>query len=61
VDVRLRDDETPSRSRSRYDNDRDCRRSDDHERGNGGRGHGDWSGDPEGHSEAAPRGWENRR
>ena len=46
-------DETPSRSRSRYE--------DDHERGNGGRGHGGWSGDPEGHSEASRRGWQNRR
>ena len=27
----------------------------------GGRGHGGWSGDPEGHSEASRRGWENRR
>jgi hypothetical protein len=54
-------DEMPSRnSRSQYD-DRDYRRSDDYERGNGGRGHGGWSGDPEGHSEAARRGWQNRR
>ena len=46
-------DEIPSRSRSRYD--------DDYERGNGGRSHGGWSGDPEGHSEAARRGWQSRR
>jgi hypothetical protein len=46
-----RDDEMRSRSRSRYDD----------ERGNGGRGHGGWSGDPEGHSEASRRGWQNRR
>jgi hypothetical protein len=37
----------PSRSRSRYDDDRVYRRSDESERGNGGRGHGGWSGDPE--------------
>jgi hypothetical protein len=49
-------DEMPSRSRSRYDDDRD------YERGNGGRGgHSGWSGDPEGHSEAARRGWQSRR
>jgi hypothetical protein len=48
-------DEMTSRSRSRYDDDRD------YERGNGGRGHGGWSGDPEGHSEASRRGWQNRR
>ncbi len=51
-------DEMQSRSRSRHDDDRDYRRSDDHDRGNGGRG---WSGDPEGHSEASRRGWQNRR
>jgi hypothetical protein len=51
-------DEMQSRSRSRYDDDRDYRRSDDYDRGNGGRG---WSGDPEGHSEASRRGWQNRR
>ena len=54
-------DEMQSRSRSRYDDDRDYRRSDDYERGNGGRGHGGWSGDPEGHSEASRRGWQNCR
>jgi hypothetical protein len=56
------------RSRSsRYDDDDrryESRRSsrypdDDYERGNGGRG--GWSGDPEGHSEASRRGWQNRR
>jgi hemerythrin HHE cation binding domain-containing protein len=46
-------DEIPSRSRSRYD--------DDDDRGGRSRGHGGWSGDPEGHSEAARRRWENRR
>jgi hypothetical protein len=55
-----RHDEMQSRSRSRYDDDRDHRRSDDYDRGNGGRGQG-WSGDPEGHSEASRRGWQNRR
>jgi len=54
-------DEAPSRSRSQYADDRDYRRNDDDERGAGGRGHGGWSGDPEGHSEAARRGWQNRR
>jgi hypothetical protein len=61
---RYRDDDhrrsTPARddegrfmsSRSRYDDDDDDRR--------GGRGHGGWYGDPEGHSEASRRGWEER-
>jgi hypothetical protein len=53
-------DEMQSRSRSRSDDDRDYRRSDDYDRGNGGRGQG-WSGDPEAHSEASRRGWQNRR
>jgi len=50
-----RDDEGrfPS-SRSRYDDDDD----DDYRRGR--RGHGGWYGDPEGHSEASLRGWEER-
>src|SRR5882762_2418540 len=39
-------------SRSRYDDDDDDRR--------GTRGHGGWFGDPEGHSEASRRGWEER-
>jgi hemerythrin superfamily protein len=39
-------------SRSRYDDDDDYRR--------GGRGHGGWYGDPQGHSEASRRGWEER-
>jgi hypothetical protein len=39
-------------SRSRYGDDDDDRR--------GGRGHGGWYGDPEGHSEASRRGWEER-
>ncbi|HEY1782184.1 MAG TPA: hypothetical protein VGG79_17445 [Roseiarcus sp.] len=54
-----------SRSSRNDDDDRryESRRSDDRdERGDGGRGgHGGWSGDPEGHSEAARRGWQNRR
>ena len=37
------------------------RYQDDDEQGSRGRGHGGWSGDPEGHSEAARRGWEHRR
>jgi hypothetical protein len=46
-----RDDEGRfTSSRSRYDDDDDYRR--------GSRGHGGWYGDPEGHSEAAHRGWE---
>ncbi len=53
-------DEMQSRGRSQYaSDDRDYRRSDDD--ANGGRGHGGWSGDPEGHSEASRRGWQNRR
>ena len=47
-----------SHSRSDYE--------DDYRRGRGGRsddgrqyGHGGWFGDPEGHSEASRRGWEN--
>jgi hypothetical protein len=40
-------------SRSRYDDD-----DDDYRRR--GRGHGGWYGDPEGHSEASLRGWEDR-
>jgi hemerythrin superfamily protein len=39
-------------SRSRYSDDDDDRR--------GSRGHGGWYGDPEGHSEASRRGWEER-
>ncbi|MGB7974799.1 MAG: hypothetical protein WCF81_10735 [Roseiarcus sp.] len=54
-------DEMQSRGQSRYDDDRGYRSRDDNDRGNGGRGHGGWSGDPEGHSEASRRGWQNRR
>lgn len=39
---------------SRYDDD------DDHRSSRGGRGHGGWYGDSEGHSEASERGWEGR-
>jgi len=45
-------DDDRRRSRSRYEDD-DDRRSSRGERG--------WSGDPEGHAEAARRGWESRR
>jgi hypothetical protein len=52
--------------RSRYDDgDRRYARSrdddDDDRRGGRGRGQGGWFGDPEGHSEAARRGWRNRQ
>ena len=51
--MRSRDDEGRfTSSRSRYDDDDDDRR--------GGRSHGGWYGDPEGHSEASRRGWEER-
>ena len=57
-----------SRSSSRSDDDRryesrgGSRYQDDERGGNGGRGgHSGWSGDPEGHSEASRRGWQNRR
>jgi hemerythrin superfamily protein len=61
-----RDDEGRfTSSRSRYDDDDDQRSSrsrygheDDDRRG--GRGHGGWYGDPDGHSEASRRGWEER-
>jgi hypothetical protein len=46
------DDRRSSRSRSRYDEDDDDRR--------GRSGHGGWYGDPEGHSGAARRGWDDR-
>ena len=51
------DDRRGYESRRRYE--------DDDDRGSRGRsssrGHGGWSGDPEGHSEASRRGWEHRR
>jgi len=57
-----------SRSSRRSDDDYDDRRrsarsrddDDDDRRGSRGRGHGGWFGDPEGHSEASQRGWEER-
>jgi hypothetical protein len=57
------------RGRSRDDDDRrnesgrGSRSDDDDDRRSSsrGRGHSGWSGDPEGHSEASRRGWENRR
>ena len=48
---RYDDDDDRRFSRSRYDDEDDNRRS---------RGHGGWVGDPEGHSEASRRGWEER-
>jgi hemerythrin superfamily protein len=52
--MRSRDEEGRfTSSRSRYDHD------DDDDR-HGGRGHGGWYGDAEGHSEASRRGWEER-
>ena len=61
---RPRDDEGRFTSRGggnygRYDRDDDDRSYSS--RGRGGQGHGGWFGDPEGHSEAARRGWEDRR
>lgn len=64
---RGREDEDDRRySRGRYEDDnRQYSRSreddDDRRSSSRGRGHGGWSGDPEGHSEASRRGWENRR
>ncbi len=55
------DDRGSSRSRQSDDDDRRYRsrsRDDDDDRG---RGRGGWFGDPRGHSEAARRGWEDRR
>jgi len=57
-----------SRSSRGPDDDYDDRRrsargredDDDDRRGSRGRGHGGWFGDPEGHSEASQRGWEER-
>jgi hypothetical protein len=53
--------------RSRYDDDRRSyaggrgERYAENERYGSSRGHGGWSGDPEGHTEASRRGWERRR
>ncbi|HWA01626.1 MAG TPA: hemerythrin domain-containing protein [Caulobacterales bacterium] len=55
--------ERPGEGRYRDEDDRRRaarRREDDDDRGSRGRGHGGWFGDPEGHSEAARRGWEDR-
>jgi hypothetical protein len=52
------------RSRSRYDDDDrryESRSSSRYPDDDYDRGHGGWSGDPEGHSEASRRGWQNRR
>jgi len=54
-----------ARSRGRDDDDRGGRsrggRDDDGDRGSRGRSQGGWFGDSEGHSQAARRGWEDRR
>jgi hypothetical protein len=63
-----RDDDDDGRRRSARGRERDEQgrfMSEDDDRSNGGRssrgrGHGGWFGDPEGHSEAAERGWEER-
>lgn len=47
------DDDRSYRSRDRYEDD-------DRRRGSGGRGQGGWFGDPEGHSQASRRGWDER-
>jgi hypothetical protein len=57
--------EERSGSRTRYRDDDDDRRysrsrDDDDDDRRGSRGHGGWYGDPEGHSEASRRGWEER-
>jgi hypothetical protein len=56
------DDDYGRRSSRRDDDDRRYSRSrdDDDDYRRGGRGHGGWFGDPEGHSEASRRGWEER-
>ena len=56
-----RDDDDDRRYRSRARDDGDDRGGGSRSSGGGRGGHGGWSGDPEGHSEAARRGWENRR
>lgn len=55
---RYDDDDRRYQSRSRYQDDdrRSGRRGDDDDR----HGHGGWFGDPEGHAQAARRGWEER-
>lgn len=55
---------SPSRARSsRYDDDRrsSSSRYDDDRGYSRDHGQGGWFGDPQGHSEAARRGWDNRR
>ena len=54
------DDEDNGRGRSRSSRFDDDDRMMGSSRGRGGQGHGGWFGDPEGHSEAAERGWEHR-
>ncbi len=53
-----RDDDRRYATRSRDDDRSYGRRDYDDDRG---RGHGGWYGDPEGHSEASRRGWDDRR
>lgn len=59
------DDDRDYRGRSSYrgrDRDDDDRRYSSRDRDDDrGRGHGGWYGDPEGHSEASRRGWDDRR
>jgi hypothetical protein len=55
---RPRDEEGRFTSEGRSGGYRSSRYEDDDDR-RGGRGHGGWFGDPEGHSAAARRGWEN--
>ena len=58
---RYRDDERDYRSSRGGNGNRSRHDDDDDRRSSRGRGHGGWSGDSEGHSEAARRGWDHRR
>jgi len=60
--ARMRDDDDRRYRRMRDDDDRRYARmrDDDDDDRRGGRGHGGWYGDPEGHAEAARRGWDER-
>jgi hypothetical protein len=53
--------EGEERRASGYESRRGGRYEDEDDRYGSSRGHGGWSGDPEGHSEASRRGWERRR
>ena len=59
-DERRDDRDDGRRSYSSRDDDRRYASRDDDQRSTG-RGHGGWFGDPEGHSEASRRGWDDRR